>query len=74
LLAHLLLRFLKHVSEWKLSFSRLAGTVRSAVWMKIDLLGFLRRYGTPGAPKPMAIVEIHPVFKGFERVCHSSMG
>lgn len=74
LLAHLLLRFLKHVSEWKLSFSRLVGTVRSAVWMKIDLLGFLRRYGTAGAPKPMAIVEIHPVFKGFERVCHRSMG
>jgi IS4 transposase len=74
LLAHLLLRFLKHVSEWKLSFSRLAGTVRSAVWMKIDLLDLLRRYGTAGAPKPMAVVEIHPVFKGFERECHSSMG
>lgn len=74
LLAHLLLRFLKHVSNWVLSFSRLAGTVRSAVWMKIDLLGFLRRYGIAGAPKPMTIVEIQPVFKGFEKMCNSSMG
>lgn len=74
LLAHLLLRFLKHISEWQLSFSRLAGTIRSAVWMKIDLLGFLRRYGTAGAPKPMTIVEIQPVFKGFEQVCNSSTG
>lgn len=74
MLAHLLLRFLKHVSGWKLSFSRLVGTVRSAVWMKIDLLGFLRRYGTAGAPKPMAIVEIHPVFNGFNQMCPSSMG
>lgn len=74
LLAHLLLRFLKHVSEWKLSFSRLAGTVRSAVWMKIDLLGFLRRYGTAGAPKPMTIVEIQPFFKGFEQPYRMSMG
>jgi transposase len=74
LLGHLLLRFLKHVSEWELSFSRLAGTIRSAVWMKIDLLGFLRRYGTAGAPKPMTVIEIHPVFKGFEQVCNSSMG
>jgi hypothetical protein len=38
LLAHLLLRFLKHVSKWGLSFSRCRDG-QSAVWMKIDLLG-----------------------------------
>jgi len=74
LLAHLLLRFLTYASEWKLSFSRLVGTVRSAVWMKIDLIDFLRRYGTAGAPKPITVIEIQPVFKGFEWVGHRSMG
>ncbi len=53
LLTHLLLRFLKHVSKWGLSFSRLAGTVKSAVWMKIDLLGTLRIYGTATSVKPL---------------------
>ena len=66
LLAHLLLRFLKHVSKWGLSFSRLAGVVRSAVWMKIDLLDALRKYGTAGGPKRPVIVEKQLYFQGFE--------
>ena len=66
LLAHLLLRFLKHVSKWKLSFSRLVGTIRSAIWMKLDLLGTLRFYGTAGGPKRPVIVEKQLYFQGFE--------
>jgi hypothetical protein len=66
LLTHLLLRFLKHVSKWGLSFSRLAGTVKSAVWMKIDLLGTLRIYGTAGGPKRPVIVGKQLYFQGFE--------
>ena len=50
LLAHLLLRFIKHLSRWRGSFSRLVGIVRSAVWMRVDLLQTLRSYGT--APPP----------------------
>jgi len=38
LLAHLLIRFKKHVSKWGLSFSRLAGTMKAAIWMKADLV------------------------------------
>ena len=74
LLTHLLLRFLKHVSKWGLSFSRLAGTVRSAVWMKIDLLGTLRIYGTAGGPKRPVIVEKQLYFQGFERFSNVPMG
>jgi len=74
LLAHLLLRFLKHVSKWGLSFSRLAGTVRSAVWMKIDLLDALRKYGTAGGPcRPVTVAE-HLCFKGFERFSNVPVG
>ena len=74
LLAHLLLRFLKHVSKWGLSFSRLAGTIRSAVWMKIDLLDTLRKYGTAGGPQRPVIVEEQLYFQGFERFSNVPVG
>ena len=57
LLAHLLIRFQKHISKWGLSFSRLAGTIRSAIWMKVDLAVPLRIYGTAGGPKRPVVVE-----------------
>jgi hypothetical protein len=66
LLAHLLIRFQKHVSRWGLSFSRLAGTVRAAIWMKIDLLETLQLYGTAGGPNRPVIVEKQLYFQGFE--------
>ena len=74
LLAHLLLRFLKHVSKWGLSFSRLAGTVRAAVWMKISLLDVLRKYGTAGGPSRPVIVENQIYFQGFERFSNVPVG
>ncbi len=74
LLAHLLLRFLKHVSKLTLSFSRLAGTVKSAVWMKVVLLDALRLYGTAGGPKRPVIVEKQLYFQGFERFSNVPMG
>jgi hypothetical protein len=74
LLAHLLLRFHRHVSKWTLSFSRLAGTVKSALWMKIDLLGTLRIYGTAGGPRRPVIVGKQLFFQGFERFSNAPMG
>lgn len=74
LLAHLLLRFLKHVSKWGLSFSRLVGTVRSALWMKIDLIETLRIYGTAGGPRRPVIVDKQLYFQGFEPYSHTPMG
>jgi len=52
MLAHLLLRFMRHVAGWTLSFSRLAGVVRAAVWVKRELVGILKPYGTAPPPKP----------------------
>ncbi len=51
LLVHLLLRFMRHVAAWELSFSRLAGVVRAAVWVKRDLAAILKTYGTAPRPK-----------------------
>ena len=66
LLAHLLIRFQKHISKWGLSFSRLAGTIRSAIWMKVDLAVTLRIYGTAGGPKRPVVVEKQLYFRGCE--------
>lgn len=74
LLAHLLLRFLKHMSRWTLSFSRLVGTVKAAVWMKIDLLAALRLYGTAGGPKRPVTVETQAYFLGFDRFTSRPVG
>ena len=71
---HLPPRFLKHVSKWGLSFSRLAGTVRSALWMRIDLLDALRFYGTAGGPSRPVTVAEHLCFKGFERFSNVPVG
>jgi len=45
LLTHLILRFIKHISNWKHSFSRLFGIIRSGLWLKLDLLSTLNFYG-----------------------------
>ena len=45
LLTHLLLHYLKFRSGWNKAFSRLAGIVRSAVWMDLDIVETLRLYG-----------------------------
>ena len=41
LLVHLLLRYLKFLSKWKLSFSRLAGVVRAGVWVRRSIVRLL---------------------------------
>ena len=55
LVVHLLLRFVKFGSKWELSFSRLAGVVRCAVWVRRELFAVLalmgRKRGTAGAGK-----------------------
>ena len=45
LLVHLLLRFLKFLAKWKLSFSRLAGVVRASVWVRRKVVQLLEMYG-----------------------------
>lgn len=45
LVVHLLLRFVKFGSKWELSFSRLAGVVRCAVWVRRELFAVLALMG-----------------------------
>lgn len=48
LLVYVLLRFQAWASNWGSSFVRLWTSVRSALWLKIDLTSLLRCYGTAG--------------------------
>ena len=66
LLAHLLLHWLRHRSQWGLSFTRLAGIVRSAVWMKTDIIAALHYYGTAGPPSRPTPVAEQLYLQGFE--------
>ena len=67
LLVHLLLRYLKFLSKWKLSFSRLAGVVRAGVWVRRGIVRLLEMYGTAGGwksggakPKPLYLQGFLP--------------
>jgi hypothetical protein len=66
LLMHLLLRFLRHVSRWGLSFSRCVGIVRTALWVKTDILDLLICYGTAGGPHRPVLTAKEPFLPGFE--------
>ena len=46
LLVYVLLRFQAWASDWSSSFARVWATIRSALWLKIDLVSLLRCYGT----------------------------
>ena len=74
LLTHLLLRFLRHISRWGRSFSRCAGIVRSALWVKTDLGELLRCYGTADGPHRPVLSAKMPYLPGFEAFSSSLMG
>jgi hypothetical protein len=74
LLTHLLLRFLRYVSKWSRSFSRCVGIVRSALWVKVDLVELLTRYGTASPPHRPALHSKDPFLTGFEEFFSSPMG
>ena len=74
LLTHLLLRFLRHISKWGRSFSRCSGIVRTALWLKTDLIELLRCYGTANGPHRPVLSAKDPCLPGFEEFCSSPMG
>lgn len=74
LLAHLLLRFLRHLSGWRHSFSRCAGVVRAALWVKADLLELLRCYGTADGPHRPVLCAKQPFLPGFEAFSSRPVG
>ena len=74
LLTHLLLRFLRHVSRWGRSFSRCAGIVRTALWVKTDLGELLACYGTANGPHRPVLCAKEPFLPGVEAFSSSLMG
>jgi hypothetical protein len=48
LLTYLLLRYQSFLSKWGSSFVRLWAVVRSALWVKLDVVSLLKSYGTAG--------------------------
>jgi hypothetical protein len=48
LLTYVLLRFAAYLSQWASSFARLYTAVRAALWERLDLIRYLRSYGTAG--------------------------
>lgn len=74
MVAHLLLRFLRFRSRWRLSYTRLVALVSALAMAKVDLLAVLAFHGTapPRAdapPRPEA-----PYLPGLERFFRPAMG
>jgi hypothetical protein len=74
LLTHLLLRFLRHLSRWGRSFSRCVGIIRSALWVKADLVELLRCYGTAQGPHRPVVSAKEPFLPGFAAFSTARMG
>lgn len=74
LLTHLLLRLLRHISRWGLSFSRCAGIIRTALWVKTDIVELLRCYGTADGPHRPVLSAKQLFLPGFEAFSSSLMG
>jgi hypothetical protein len=74
LLTHLLLRYLRHVSRWGHSFSRCAGIVRSALWVKAEVVELLACYGTANGPHRPVTCAKEPFLPGFEAFSSCPMG
>lgn len=74
LIVHLLLRFLKHLSKWKSSYSRFAGVIRAAVWVKADLMELLTLYGTAPPDLRNEKTAEPPYLPGFDKWFAKAMG
>ena len=59
LLVHMLLRYLRHISKWPHSFSRLAGVVRACAWLRRNVVQLLESCGVNGtAGGEIRLVEV----------------
>jgi hypothetical protein len=67
LLVYVLLRYQAFLSRWGSSFVRLWASVRSGLWLKLDLVALLKSYGTAGGdfrllgqPEAAYLPGLHP--------------
>jgi len=64
LLAHLLMRYLAHLSRWGHSFTRLFTLIRAGLWHCFDIIPFLQSYGTAGGSFRMLGCPQHAYLPG----------
>jgi len=65
LLTHLLLQFMRFISQWNHSFIRLFTMIRGVLWNKLDLAGLLKSYGTAGGSFRMLSAPDQAYLPGF---------
>ena len=65
LLVYLLLRVQAFLNRWQPSFNRLVTLIRSALWLKLDLLSLLHYYGTAGVRQRFRAVPEQAYLPGF---------
>lgn len=65
LLVYLLLRVQAFLNRWQPSFNRLVTLIRSALWLKLDLLSLLHYYGTAGVRQRFRAAPEQAYLPGF---------
>lgn len=65
LLAHLLMRYLAHLSHWGHSFTRLFTLIRAGLWHHYEIAPFLESYGTAGGSFRMLCCPQQAYLPGF---------
>ncbi len=74
LLVHLLIRFVKHTSKWKGSYTRLVGIIRALIWAKHDIYSWLTSHGIAPPGNKVALRLEAPYLLGFEEYFNHPVG
>ena len=74
LIVHLVLRYLAFLSQWRGSYSRFVGIVRTAIWEKTDLDRLLKFYCIAAPPSKDDKAVKAPYLPGFEKAYLKAIG
>ena len=74
LIVHLILRYLAFLSQWRGSYSRFVGIVRTAIWVKTNLDMLLKYYCIAAPPPKDDVATKGLYFKEFESMFQESIG
>jgi len=74
LIVHLVLRYMRFLSQWSGSYTRFVGIVRTAIWLKKDFASLLAAYGTAPPVLGTQRAQNVPYLPGFEKAYLKSMG
>ena len=74
LIVHLILRYFAFPSKWHGGYSRFAGIIRTAIWVKTDLEMLLKFYCIAGPPFELDKSQEAPSLPGFEKQYLKAIG